>query len=233
MSAKGSYAAVALVLGAIWGTGCATKGYVRAQVQPVSAKVDQVQEQTQKQGAQLQQTTQQTQQNQTEISATKEIATSADSRAGQALTQTGQNSKQLGELRNVIANLDDYKAANQAVAHFGFNKDALTPEDQEQLDQLAGQIGSTRRYFITVEGFTDQTGPASYNEQLSRRRANHVIEYLVGHHDVPIYRIHTVGLGEQKLIDGGRTRKARAESRRVEVTLYTAAPLPGVTSGSQ
>jgi len=224
---------VALVLTAIWATGCATKKYVREQVQPVSTKVDQVQTETQKQGTQIQQTNQQLEKDETAISAAKEIATSADTRAGQALTQGGQNSKQLGELRNVIANLEDYKVANQTVVHFGFNKDNVTTDDQQQLDQLAGQIASAARYFITVEGYTDQTGPASYNEELSRRRANHVIAYLVGSHNIPIYRIHTVGLGDQKLIDAGKTRQARAESRRVEVVLYSAPPLPGKAATTQ
>ena len=78
-----------------------------------------------------------------------------------------------------------------------------------------------QRYFITVEGFTDQTGATAYNDQLSRERANQVISYLVGSHDIPVYRIHMVGLGEQKLIDEGKGKKAREESRRVEITVYT------------
>jgi OmpA-OmpF porin, OOP family len=90
---------------------------------------------------------------------------------------------------------------------------------------VASQLGSQARYFITVEGFTDQTGTAAFNDQLSRNRANQVIAYLVGSHDIPVYRIHMVGLGDQKLIDEGKGKKAREESRRVEITVYTAKPL--------
>jgi outer membrane protein OmpA-like peptidoglycan-associated protein len=234
MNSKGSYAAVALILGTIWGTGCATKGYVRNQVQPVNAKVDQVQQQTTKMGTELQQTSQRVAQNEQELSATKEIANSADSRSTSALNQANQNTQQLGELRNVVANLDDYKVADQTVVHFGFNKDSLAPDTKEELDKFATQVTTAARYFITVEGFTDQTGPAGYNEELSRRRANHVIAYLVGQKNIPLQRIFVIGLGEQKLIDSGRTRKARAESRRVELTLYSAPPLPAPTQqGSQ
>jgi outer membrane protein OmpA-like peptidoglycan-associated protein len=234
MNIKGSYAVVALILGTIWGTGCATKGYVRNQVQPVNAKVDTVQQQANKQGADIQQTSQRVQQNEQDISATKEVANSAESKAGDALTQGKQNSQQLGELRNVVANLDDYKVADQTAVHFGFNKDTLTPDAKEDLDKLAAQVASGQRYFITIEGFTDQIGPATYNEELSRRRANHVIEYLVGQKDVPLQRIFVIGLGKTKLIDNGRTRKARAESRRAEITLYTAPPLSAATQqGSQ
>ncbi len=229
MNSKGSYAVVALILGTIWGTGCATKGYVRNQVQPVNAKVNQVQQQANKTDTSLQQTNQTVAQNGQELSATKEVANSADSRSTTALNQANQNTQQLGELRNVVANLDQYKVADQTVVHFGFNRDTLTTDAREELDKMATQVTSSQRYFITIEGFTDQIGPASYNEELSRRRANHVIVYLVGKKDVPLQRIYTIGLGKTKLIDNGRTRKARAESRRVEVTLYTAPPLSGAT----
>ena len=63
-----------------------------------------------------------------------------------------------------------------------------------------------------------------------------MISYLVGSHDVPVYRIHMVGLGDQKLIDEGKGKKAREASRRAEITIYSAKPLtasaPTVTNGT-
>ena len=59
-----------------------------------------------------------------------------------------------------------------------------------------------------------------------------MISYLVGSHDIPVYRIHMVGLGEQKLIDEGKGRKAREESRRVEITIYSAKPLSASATGA-
>ena len=96
------------------------------------------------------------------------------------------------DLRNVVANIDDYKPAGQTVVHFAIAKDTLTSDDKAKLDQVATQLGSQARYFITVEGFTDQTGDKAFNDRLSRARAEQVISYLVGSHDVPVYRIHTV-----------------------------------------
>ena len=57
---------------------------------------------------------------------------------------------------------------------------------------------------------------------LSRRRADSVAEYLVAKHDIPIYRIHMIGLGEERPLDDARTREARAKNRRVEVRVFTA-----------
>jgi outer membrane protein OmpA-like peptidoglycan-associated protein len=149
-----------------------------------------------------------------------------------AMAKSNQNSKEINDLRGVIANIDDYKPAGDAtVVHFAVNKYILTKDEKAKLDAMATTLGSQPRYFITVEGFTDQTGSAAINDQLSRSRADSVIAYLVGSHDVPVYRIHMVGLGSQKLVDEGKGRKAREASRRVEVTLFTAKPLTMSAAG--
>jgi len=41
-------------------------------------------------------------------------------------------------------------------------------DEKSKLDQVATQLGSQARYFITVEGFTDQTGTAAINDKLSQ-----------------------------------------------------------------
>lgn len=188
---------IGVAMGSLFISGCATKQYVRNTVAPIEEKLD----------------------------ATNEIAMTADNQSKGAMSKANQNARDLGDLQNVVANIDDYKPVKKAVVHFGLNKDSLRQNEMAKLDAFATQLGGLRRYFITVEGFTDQTGSQSYNDQLSRQRANQVISYLVGVHDIPVYRVHVVGLGDQKLIDNGMGRKAREESRRVEITLYTAKPL--------
>jgi len=79
-----------------------------------------------------------------------------------------------------------------------------------------------KRYFIAVEGFTDRVGSRQYNEELSRKRADAVVAYLVSKHDIPIYRIHMIGLGSDKPLDDGRGRAARARNRRVEIKVFSA-----------
>jgi OmpA-OmpF porin, OOP family len=237
MSKASSSATIALMVGSIFIAGCATKGYVRNSVQPIDEKVQQVDQNSQKRDAQqvsdLNKTNQVVDEDEKKLDATSEIANTADNESKQAMAKADQNSKDLGDLRNVVANIDDYKPGNQAVVHFGVNKDTLTKDEKAKLDDLASQVGSVPRYFITVEGFTDQTGSAAYNDQLSRERANQVISYLVGSHDIPVYRIHMVGLGDQKLIDNGKGKKARQESRRVEVTVFTAKPLSASTTAQK
>jgi OmpA-OmpF porin, OOP family len=116
---------------------------------------------------------------------------------------------------------------------FAFNKDILSSEDQGELDKLADQVSGMKRYFIAVEGFTDQVGSSEYNLALSRRRGDAVVNYMVLKHNLPVYRIQLVGLGKEKLADEGKGREARAKNRRVEVTVFSADTRQGSAQGGQ
>lgn len=233
---KHVFTATLALSGFLLASGCATKKYVRQTADPIRGKLDQVAEQTNKQGSTLEATRKDLERNETELNATKERVMSADSKAADAIgraDQAGQkadaagqkadkNTRDLSELRQTVANLDEYKPAGEVVVPFGFNKDTLTPEAKSQLDKLVADKNTLKRYFIAVEGFTDKTGSSRYNEALSRRRADRVVQYLVASHDIPIYRIHMIGLGSQRLADEGRNRAASAKNRRVEVVIYSA-----------
>jgi OmpA-OmpF porin, OOP family len=209
--------------------GCATKNYVRETVQPVQTKVDAVTAQSDKQGTEIDQNTKDISKNTTDISATKEIATGADSRAGDALNKANQvdkkadqNTADISSLRTSIANLDDYKVVNSVTVLFPFNGSNLSKDDKAQLDTLVGNVSSFKRYFVAIEGYTDKTGSAAYNLQLSQKRADAVMQYLAGEKDVDFNHIHTIGFGELKPADPGTKRDDRAKNRRVEVKIYSA-----------
>jgi OOP family OmpA-OmpF porin len=240
---KLSFPIALIMVGALIGGGCATKKYVRQTVDPVSGKLDQVSTKTDQQGQTLDQTrstldqtrstldqTRSTQEkDEAALSATNERALSADNHAGQAMSRAEDAGKRadqanqgLGELRNSVANLDDYKQMANTTVNFKFNSDKLTSEGKMALDQMVMDQNHYKRYFIAVEGFTDKVGSADYNAALSRRSADAVVEYLVAQHDIPIFRIHMVGLGQMKPVEDARSRAANAKNRRVEVTLFSA-----------
>ena len=229
MTTKSPLLVLTLGLGCMFAAGCATKGYVRSQVQPVNTKVGQVQQQVQAQikdtNSKLDQTNQQLSSDETKLSATTETANAADGRSTEALNGVKQNSGQINELNGFAANLDSYKSTDQTVVLFAFNSDKLTNADKAELDKLASEAQG--RYLIALKGFTDQSGPASYNVQLSRRRAESVTRYLVSEHNIPVYLIHMIGLGKADLVNNGKTIQDRKASRRVEVDLYTAPSFSG------
>src|SRR5579859_3720794 len=216
-------ATVVILLG-----GCATKKYVAKQTDPISAKVADVEKQAQNTQKQLEG-------DEPKISAAAEKADSADARAGDALGRADAASKKTdqvksdltnqfhSELNERIANIDDYKPAGDVTVLFKFNSAKLTDDAKQQLDQLGtGKMGSIKRYFVAIQGFTDKTGSPEYNLDLSRRRAEAVQTYLVSQHNIPVYRIQIVGLGKDKPVNDEKSRSDREKNRRVQVTVFSA-----------
>lgn len=237
---KALLATTCIMTVALLAGGCATKKYVRNTTAPIQAKVDQVGEQTTHNSQQIEDTRGQVKQvdekAQSGISAAQERASTADQHAGEAMksagdamnranqaAQTGeQNTQALNSLRQVVSNIDDFKLATSVSVPFKFNQYKLSSEAQQELDKLATDVQANKRFFVAVEGYTDSTGSKEYNQALSRRRADAVVQYLVTKHDVPIYRIHMIGLGQEKPLDEARNRAARAKNRRVEVKVFSA-----------
>ena len=216
--------------------GCATKKYVLNTTTPIQTKVDQVNDQTQKNSQEIQKTQtdvkqvdEKAQSGINSASAAKEAAMTAQNSAKDAMTKAGQandlaakDSQEISSLRQVVSNLDDYKQVGDLTIPFAFNKYMLTDKDKQDLDTMVAGASKNKRYFIAVEGFTDRVGTRQYNEVLSRKRADAVVQYLVAKHDIPIYRIHMIGLADEKPVDDARTRAARAKNRRVEVKIFSA-----------
>ena len=99
-------------------------------------------------------------------------------------------------------------------ASFGFDSTALTPEAHVS---LRSAIDALRRYpelNVFVVGFTDSTGPESYNQGLSERRAMVARSFLIDAGVSPD-RIEAVGAGEAP--DSNNTSTGRARNRRVEI----------------
>jgi outer membrane protein OmpA-like peptidoglycan-associated protein len=213
---------------------------VRNTASPIQAKVDQVGEQTTQNSQQIQATKTQGKdvddRAQNGLSAANEKAGTADQHAGDAMNHANDamtrastadqkadtNAQGLNSLRQAVSNIDDYKLQTAVSVPFAFNKSVLTPDARQELDKLAQDVQTDKRFFLAVEGYTDKTGGAAYNEALSRKRADAVVEYLVAKHDIPIYRIHMIGLGDEKPVDDAHNRAARAKNRRVEVKVFSA-----------
>ena len=233
--------AISMILtGAMLSGGCATKKYVRNTAAPIQAKVDQVGDQANRNATANEENKKEIksvdERAESGISAAKERAMTAENKAGEAMnkateaantantavTKADKNSTEIASIRNIVANIDDYKPVAETTVNFAFGKDKLSKEAQEALDKLAADKGNLKRFVVAVEGFTDKIGPPDYNTALSQRRANAVVNYMVTKHDIPLYRIYMVGLGSQKPADEGKTREARSKNRRVEVKIYSA-----------
>ena len=109
-----------------------------------------------------------------------------------------------------------------AEALFDFDKSAIKAQGQSRLDALLAKLASLNWTSMTVVGHTDSTGPASYNQGLSERRAASVKSYLVGK-GLPASAIEASGRGETAPVADNATSAGRAQNRRVEVEVQGAA----------
>jgi len=205
--------------------GCASKTYVRNETTPLINKTNELDDLTAKNSnsikdvdARAQAGIQQVQAKAAEVD---QKALAAGKSADQAQTMANNAVQRVDSLSNTVANLDNYRPVAETSVHFGFNKDNLTKNAKEALDQLANDIKNAKGYIITVEGGTDSVGPADYNYDLSQRRADAVIQYLASEHNVPAHKIYLIGLGKDKPVDSNKTSEGRAKNRRVDVRLMT------------
>jgi OOP family OmpA-OmpF porin len=100
--------------------------------------------------------------------------------------------------------------------NFAFDKAVLTAEAEGTLDQAVALLKETDDVLeVRVEGHTDSVGSEAYNKELSQRRAEAVVDYLVAQ-GVNSTRLVAVGMGEGFPVANNDTDAGRAANRRVD-----------------
>ena len=220
-----SIAAAAVAVCLPFTVGCATKNYVRNEVTPTINKVNELDDLTAKNTRDIKDVDSRAQQGIQQVNSKAAAADQKALAAGQAADQANQNASRAGtrvtSLAGTVENLDNYKSVNDTTVLFGFDKADLTRKDKQTLDDFAQQMQSQKHYIVQVEGYTDSTGPADYNYQLSQRRADAVIQYLAQKYSVPAYKIFLIGLGKDNPVAANTSASGRAKNRRVDIRLMT------------
>jgi outer membrane protein OmpA-like peptidoglycan-associated protein len=123
----------------------------------------------------------------------------------------------------LLAFLEDRSRALEPPTWFDFDRllfdtDSVTlrPESDEQVNNIAAILKAYPNVHIRIGGFTDSTGNSQSNLNLSQRRANSVMEKLVGLGISPD-RMEAVGYGEQFPVADNSTAEGRAKNRRVSI----------------
>ncbi len=222
--------------------GCATKNYVRNQTTPLIQHTNELEDQTAANHRSIQsvdqRATQGIQQVQTAATTADQKAVTAGQAANQAQSSAQEALNHADSLASVVSNLDTYHQVADANVHFAFDKATLTRKDKEDLDNFAGQLGTTKSYILELTGGTDSTGDKAYNYQLSERRAEAVAQYLASKYNVPPHKFYLIGIGKDVEVASNNNRSGRAKNRRVEIQLLSnsqqngASPQPGAESGA-
>ncbi|WP_043525868.1 OmpA family protein [Litchfieldella xinjiangensis] len=100
--------------------------------------------------------------------------------------------------------------------NFEFDSAQLTQQAQQVLDGVAERLVANPDVRVSIEGHTDAVGPADYNQRLSQRRAESVVDYLASQ-GVERDRMRARGFGEERPVASNETDAGRAENRRVEL----------------
>jgi outer membrane protein OmpA-like peptidoglycan-associated protein len=183
-----------------------------ATVQATAAKLGRANVQIAMQGQALQD---QNQQLQTE----RERREAADKRAAQAAADLAAFASVKQEARGMVITLS-------GSVLFVTNHSDLLPSAQVKLNEVAAALTKQdAESKITVEGHTDSQGDASYNQDLSQRRAQSVREYLVSR-GISADRVTAQGFGLTRPIADNASPEGRANNRRVEIVVQPAVASP-------
>lgn len=200
----------------------ARKNYVKRQTEPIRDRVNELDELTSQNSKQIKDVDSRAAQG---IKLASDKANEADQHAvdaGNKATQAQQSAQQVTTrvqtVENVVSNIDQYKASNQTEIRFRPGQTVLSKNAKDALDQMAGSVKGQRGYIIEVQGFSSGKGQAAITT--SQKMAESVVRYLVLNHDIPVYRIYLVGMGNTPLPSTDENAKSkRLSGGRVEISL--------------
>lgn len=125
---------------------------------------------------------------------------------GEAVTANG-CPKYIEEIRSLAKNI-----------YFETASDVIKTESHKSLNQVASILAAHPETNLTIEGHTDNQGDAAMNLDLSKRRAQSVLNYLSAK-GIDVSHLKAEGYGETKPIADNGTKEGRALNRRVELLL--------------
>ncbi|SFR38356.1 OmpA family protein [Litoreibacter janthinus] len=101
---------------------------------------------------------------------------------------------------------------------FATDSTRLRPDLQADLRAVAGNLNDYPNSDVIIVGHTDSTGDASYNQNLSERRAE-AVSFVLRNAGVSGARLRTSGQGESQPIASNDSSAGRAQNRRVEIII--------------
>jgi outer membrane protein OmpA-like peptidoglycan-associated protein len=202
----------------------ARKKYVARQTQPIADRINELDELTAANGKAIKDTDARAQAG---IQLASAKANEADQHAidagnkAQAAQQTAQQAHaRLNTVEQVVTNIDQYQPTTQTEILFKPGQTVLSENAKTALDEMATPLKNQRGYVVEVQGFSSGHGQVAIST--SQKMAESVVRYLALNHDIPIYRIYLVGMGNAPApvsASSGEAKPKRITGGRVEVSL--------------
>ncbi len=144
-------------------------------------------------------------------------AVDAGNRAQAAQQTATQATTRLQTVEQVVTNLDQYKPVTQTEIRFRPGQTVLSKKAKDVLDDMASGVKDQKGYIVEIQGFSAGRGESAIES--SQRLADAVRRYLVINNDIPVYRVHVLGLGNAPMPSSDGTVAKRVRGARVEVSL--------------
>jgi outer membrane protein OmpA-like peptidoglycan-associated protein len=196
----------------------ANKKYVQRQVAPIRDRLNELDELTTENGNHIKDVDARAQRGiqlaSEKSSLADQHASDAASRAQLAQTAATQASTRVSTEEQVVGNLDKYQGSGQTEIRFRAGQTVLSKASKDALDEMAAPLKVERNYIIEVRGFSAGHGQAAIAS--SQKMADSVVRYLVLNHQIPVYRIYVMSLGNAP-VEG--TAAKHSSGGRVEVNL--------------
>ena len=122
-----------------------------------------------------------------------QVASAANDQATKAGQMAGQATGQVTRLNGTVDGLDKYTEKSTVSIAFRRGSTVLSTDSKSKLDDLATTLSGHQGYLLEVEAHAPGAGSAGI--QSSDRLAEAVERYLVTQHEIPVYRMHSVALG--------------------------------------
>ena len=202
----------------------ARKKYVQRQTQPIRDRVNELDELTAGNTKMIKDVDGRAQQG-IQLASAKaneadQHAIDAGNKAQMAQQTATQANTRLSTVETVVGNIDQYKATTQTEIRFRPGQSALSQNAKTALDEMATPLKSQRGYIVEVQGFSSGHGQTAI--ATSQKMADSVVRYLVLNHDIPVYRIYVVGMGNAPVPSASTEEQAktkRTSGGRVEISL--------------
>ncbi len=125
-----------------------------------------------------------------------EVAMAADTQAKDASNTAQQASTHVDQLNSTVNGLDQYHQITDVDITFRGGAAVLSADSKTKLDQLASSLTGRDGYILEMDAYSPLRGAAGI--QHSEELADAVKRYLLIEHQIPIYRMHSVALGNEE-----------------------------------
>jgi len=157
-----------------------------------------------------------------------EAAARAQSTADQANSIASANQATISAAQARLASLDDFEITDSLTVNFKAGSAVLSDEAKSKLNEFSAKTANAKGYIVEIAGYASKEGALSYNDALSERRADAVMDYLISQGKVPMRRLTApYGGGISNPIADNSTPEGREQNRRAEVKMLVSKGLAG------